>query len=155
MRLSRDDFLRVIAATPLVSIDLVIRKPGGEVLVGLRRNRPARDSWFVPGGRIYKGETLEQAFSRTVEAEVGASWELEQASSLGNFTHIYPDNALEEAHVGTHYVVLAYQVDVAEDFLPRQSDQHNEWRWVKLADYPDFGGRGEAYPIHSNCLPYL
>ena len=40
-RLSREDFLTVVRLAPLVSLDLVVTNPRGEVLVGLRTNRPA------------------------------------------------------------------------------------------------------------------
>lgn len=33
-------------------------------LVGERINRAAQGYWFVPGGRMYKGEALTKAFGR-------------------------------------------------------------------------------------------
>ncbi len=47
-------FLKVIDAAPLVTIDLIIRNPKSDVLLGKRLNRPAQGFWFVPGGRIRK-----------------------------------------------------------------------------------------------------
>src|SRR3954466_13792753 len=54
--LSDAQFADVVRLAPLVSIDLVIRDPDGDVLVGLRTNAPAKGFWFVPGGRIRKNE---------------------------------------------------------------------------------------------------
>jgi len=54
MRLGREEFLEVVERAPLVSIDLIVRRGDGLVLLGRRTNEPAKDFWFVPGGRIYK-----------------------------------------------------------------------------------------------------
>jgi 8-oxo-dGTP pyrophosphatase MutT (NUDIX family) len=43
------------------------------------------DGWFIPGGRIEKGETLEQAARREAREEVGA--ELKSISLLGVYSN--------------------------------------------------------------------
>ncbi len=63
-KLPTDLFKLIVAHAPLVSIDLVVRNARGEMLLGLRRNRPAQDYWFAPGGRIGKDERLADAFHR-------------------------------------------------------------------------------------------
>ncbi len=131
MRLERSDFFHVVRLTPLVSIDLVVRDAAGRVLVGWRVNRPARDSWFVPGGRVYKNERLADAFRRTALAELGRAFELDAARPLGVYEHLYDDNALGEPGVGTHYVVLAYELCV-EGELPLPDAQHSRHRWMTV-----------------------
>ena len=51
-------FKTVIASTPLISIDLVIKNNTGRILLGKRTNRPAQGFWFVPGGRVLKDEPV-------------------------------------------------------------------------------------------------
>ena len=46
--LELETFKTVVASTPLVSIDLIVRNRQGQVLLGLRTNRPAQGGWFVP-----------------------------------------------------------------------------------------------------------
>ncbi len=70
-RLDELTFKTVVASTPLVSMDLIVRNKRDQVLLGLRTNRPAQGFWFVPGGRICKDETFEQAFVRLTEMELG------------------------------------------------------------------------------------
>jgi len=71
MKIDKKHVLEIIEATPLVSIDLVIRNPSNKVLLGKRNNRPAMGYWFVPGGRIFKNETINQALKRISEVELG------------------------------------------------------------------------------------
>jgi len=72
MGLSDDQLLAVIERAPLVSIDLVLRDADGRILLGRRNHEPAKDTWFVPGGRIQQGESLDGAFARIAQAELGA-----------------------------------------------------------------------------------
>lgn len=126
--LPREDFLAGVKALPLVSIDLVVRDAKDRVLVGERVNRPAQGSWFVPGGRVRKDETLDAAFHRICLGELAVRCSRADARLLGVFEHHYPDNAGGE-DFSTHYVVLAYELAWPEGAkLP--FDQHSAWRWL-------------------------
>ena len=81
--LDRESFLEVVRLTPLISIDLVVRDPRGCLLLGLRNNRPAKDCWFVPGGRICKDERLDEAFRRIAHEELGLALERSAGVPLG------------------------------------------------------------------------
>lgn len=133
-RLPAAEFARVIAATPLVSIDLIVRNSQQQVLLGKRLNRPAQGFWFVPGGRIRKNETLRAAFLRLCETELGMAPHFEAAQWLGHYEHFYHDNALDAPHISTHYVVLAYALELAETVQPSLADQHAEQCWWSIPD---------------------
>ncbi|WP_024299882.1 GDP-mannose mannosyl hydrolase [Methylomicrobium lacus] len=149
MHLSDRDFLEVIERTPLVSIDLVIQDDAGRVLLGWRTNEPAKNTWFVPGGRIRKNETLDAAFLRLTAAELGKAVDLEEAVPLGAYTHLYETNFAEVSGIGTHYVVLAYALRRAE--LPEQlpAEQHSDYCWLNA----DEALRDAE--VHPNVLPYF
>jgi colanic acid biosynthesis protein WcaH len=149
MYLPKEQFLSVIANTPLVSIDLIIRNPSGAILMGRRINEPAKDFWFVPGGRIYKNEDLEDAFKRICIDELGVVLTIAQARLFGVFTHKYQTNALGIAGVTTHYVVLAYDLGIP-DLVFDIKAQHSQTQWIT---------ESEAYrlnsEVHENVLPYF
>ncbi|MFC4521571.1 GDP-mannose mannosyl hydrolase [Cupriavidus pinatubonensis] len=140
--LSSDDFLSVVRLAPLVAIDLIVTDPRGAVLLGCRRNRPAQGSWFVPGGRIRKGETLDDAFRRIVRDELGdtmggpacISARRADAVLLGVYEHFYDDNFAGAAGIGTHYVVFGYRMTAGSVTLPRQEAQHSAYRWMLPAE---------------------
>ncbi|WOD06192.1 GDP-mannose mannosyl hydrolase [Marinomonas sp. GJ51-6] len=128
MYLDQTTFSKVVESTPLISIDLVVESSEGHFLLGLRNNRPAQGYWFVPGGRVLKGESLDNAFQRLCQEELGMAFERSSALFLGTFEHFYEDSVFGEG-ISTHYIVLGYtlQVDFALDTLPKQ--QHNLYRW--------------------------
>lgn len=133
--LTQLDFLDVVRLTPLVSIDLIVSDPDGRILIGHRRNRPAQGTWFVPGGRILKDETLDAAFSRIADAELGVP-RLARSSARfeGVFEHHYSDNFAGEPGVSTHYIVLAYALSLADTQRLGRLDQHNGYLWLTPAE---------------------
>ncbi|WP_119154016.1 GDP-mannose mannosyl hydrolase [Caldimonas tepidiphila] len=133
-RLSTDLFLSVVTHAPLVSIDLVCRNERDEVLLGMRRNRPAQDRWFVPGGRILKGERVDAALCRIVEAELGLAGGGPAPEFLGVFEHLYEDNFAGVDGIGTHYVVLAYQLRLDTGAGLAADAQHSELRWFPIGE---------------------
>jgi colanic acid biosynthesis protein WcaH len=132
MWLDPEKFLAVVEHAPLVSIDLIVRREDGRVLLGKRRNEPAKGCWFVPGGRIHKNERLEAAFRRISLAELGTPCAAGDGRFLGVFEHFYAANFAEKPGTGTHYVVLAYELTPPE--LPEKlpADQHGEFKWFDI-----------------------
>ena len=100
--LPEDQFLEVVAHAPLVSIDLVVSDAAGRILVGLRRNAPARGSWFVPGGIVRKNERLDAAYFRIARNELGAELHRAEARFLGVYQHFYDENFGGRPGFGTH-----------------------------------------------------
>lgn len=110
--LPHDQLRNVVRLAPLAAIDLVIRNPRGDILLGLRNNEPAKGCYFVPGGMILKNERLRDAFARILKNETNFTAAIEDARLLGAYEHFYPNNRFGEAGYGTHYVVLGYELGI-------------------------------------------
>ena len=137
--LDSDTFKTIVAATPLVAVDLVIVRGTQDVLLGLRNNRPAQGFWFVPGGRIFKDESIQAALARIAQAELGLGDALTAGEMaprwLGVFEHFYPDCFAGDIGISTHYVVLGYMLHVPMDCsLPVCDEQHSQLRWWPIGD---------------------
>ena len=132
----REHFVELLRGLPLVSVDLVLVRGGTESLLGLRTNRPAQGSWFVPGGRILKDEPRADALKRVAARELGiADVAGLKPQLLGVFEHFYPDCFAGDIGVSTHYVVIAYRIDVPLGFeVPGCDNQHAELRWWPIAE---------------------
>ena len=79
MFLNKDQFINVVRDTTLISIDLCIKNKSS-VLLGRRKNAPAKGSFFVPGGRIRKNEKINEALERILLDETG----LKRNNSISN-----------------------------------------------------------------------
>lgn len=143
------DFCHIIRHAPLVSIDLIIKDPEQRILTGLRVNKPARGTYFVPGGIIRKDETIGNAFARIIRAELGLSRTIDDAVFMGVFEHFYETNRFGHPGYGTHYVVLAYRLDLPERPPIKLDAQHRAIRWMTSAEII------AALDVHPNTKAYF
>lgn len=74
--------LYLYVARPLTFGVRVMLIRGGKILLV---RQTYMDGWFIPGGRIERGETLEQAARREAREEVGA--ELKSISLMGAYSN--------------------------------------------------------------------
>ncbi len=124
------DFANMVKNMPLIAIDLLVEDQNGQYLLGWRSNPPALSSWFVPGGRIRKNETMEAAFQRITLTELGTAFKIELSKFKGIYQHFYTENFLGEQGQSTHYITLAYHLQVHAEQLNLPTDQHAHYRWT-------------------------
>jgi len=125
--LSDDVFKIVIDSTPLISIDILIKKDN-KILLGRRANKPAKGFFFSIGGRVKKNETINEAIVRIAKIELNI--EIKSTPKfIGVFEHFYDDSIYD--NVSTHYVNLAYEYEVVGPLNP-PTEQHNEYKWYAI-----------------------
>jgi len=137
MYLSKDQLSDVFRYNIVTSIDICIVK-NKKILLGKRRNNPAKDFYFVPGGRIVKEETIDNALNRIIKVETGISTlrkKNKKINFLGVFEHFYEENFLGNKEFSSHYIVLAYLLDA--NSLSRINrdifmNQHSDLIWYDI-----------------------
>ena len=135
MWLDNNAFIEVTKNSPLVSIDLLVEDGSGRFLLGKRLNKPAQGFWFVPGGRILKNQTLNEAFAAIAHRELNLAVSLKDAKLRGVYEHFYEDNFFEIPGFGTHYVVVAYDFVLPRGAFERLPlDQHDQWAFLSPGD---------------------
>ena len=65
-----EEYQRIVDVMPILCVDLVLYNSLGWYLLVLRNNEPLKGQWWVPGGRVHKGETLVQAATRKAQEEL-------------------------------------------------------------------------------------
>lgn len=73
----RKDYAKILRMVPIPCVDLVIHI-GNKFFLHKRTNHPYKGMWWVPGGRVYKGETLEKAALRKAKEETGMEIRIEK-----------------------------------------------------------------------------
>jgi colanic acid biosynthesis protein WcaH len=135
MYLKKEDFRCLVRHGVLFSMDLVVVDNQNRILVGERVNRPAQGYWFVPGGRVYKNETLSNAFERICLDEIGQAFLYPETKQLGLYEHFYNDSVFGE-DVSTHYISAPYLIRLSEtERLNLPAEQHRHYRWVNIEDF--------------------
>lgn len=68
--LSDEDFYSIYNKVPRLNVDLIIQSEEG-ILLSLRTIEPYVGYWHLPGGTVYKGETIIEAAVRVAKKETG------------------------------------------------------------------------------------
>lgn len=144
---SDEDWKTVVSNVPIVSIDLVVLTPNGVVL-GRRKNEPAKDQWFVPGGRVHKGEQLDRAAKRIARKELGVKIKI--CERLGVYEHLYETSEISNVG-GKHYVPVGYVVSTEATSFSTDS-QHADLRIFSREDLPKLHEYVEAYLLDADII---
>lgn len=114
---------------PIPTVDIILVDKGSFLLVK-RKNKPAQGQWFFPGGRVLKGEKLEEAALRKIEEEVGLPVTLKE--KLGADEQIFSDGPFGNS---THTISIVF---LAESKGHRDSvvldNQGEEYYWFSRID---------------------
>jgi len=126
--LNKQTFKIVIKSSPLISIDLLVKK-NNKILLGKRVNKPALGYFFTTGGRIYKNESIQKAIFRIAKSELNIDLKF-TPKFLNVFEHFYADGIYDD--VSTHYVNLAYELNIDDEALNLPTQQHSEYCWFEV-----------------------
>jgi colanic acid biosynthesis protein WcaH len=69
--LPAEEYQQMLRRIPILCVDGVLTNDRGQYLLVRRINAPMKGDWWVPGGRVLKGESLEGAFARKMREELG------------------------------------------------------------------------------------
>ncbi|TKX73484.1 NUDIX domain-containing protein [Halorubrum sp. GN11_10-6_MGM] len=130
----------IVEHVPIPSVDLLVVADDG-LLLAKRQNEPAKGEWFVPGGRIQKGESLEAAVHRVAREELGVDIVIEE--ELGAYDHHYETADVPDVG-GKHYVAHGYVVRPDSDIISLD-EQHSDARYFDLDTLPSVHPYVEAY----------
>ena len=121
---SENDFLpdllygQIVKRLPIVSVDALIVVDGALLLVR-RNNEPVKGEWWVPGGRIHKGESLEEALRREILEETGL--ELKDCRLINVYSRVFPER---------HDITIAYLCHCKRGQVKLNSE-HSEYALFK------------------------
>jgi colanic acid biosynthesis protein WcaH len=109
---------------PVVCVDLLVRR-GSKYLMVKRRDEPLKGEWWVPGGRVLKGEMVLETAIRKLRAETGI-----QANTfkfIGFYEDFYEKSAFD---VPCHSISIVYETEVnGETVTIDETSEDFRWEW--------------------------
>ena len=96
MWISEELYSRILQVMPIPCVDLLVVGDADKVLLLLRKNEPAADQWWFPGGRVLLGEERREAAIRKLKEECGlVSTQFEE---IGTFDIVFSDAQKPRVH---------------------------------------------------------
>lgn len=126
-----------MAARRIPCVGAVVQDAAGRLLLIRRGHEPGAGLWSLPGGRIERGETRQQAVAREVLEETGLS--VECGRLLGTAELPAPDGSVIDV---SDYVAVVTGGELAA------GDDADDARWVTAAEFA-------ALPLTDGLAGYL
>lgn len=133
------EYKEILKKTVVSCIDIIINN-NGKFLLLKRKNEPAKGRWWLPGGRIHRGETFETACARKVKQETGL--DIKSFENLGVVETIFDSGPFGDP---VHTINVMASVDSDGDV--NMDSQSEEYVWLDRID--------EKYSIHEDTIKYL
>ncbi len=112
---------------PLACVDIAI-VANGSVLLVKRKDPPARGEWWLPGGRVRKGERMRDAARRKAAEEVGVSCHV--GPLLYTAETMFPDGPHGVAVHSINSCFMLYPAEAVPVPEVRLDEHHLGWKWV-------------------------
>lgn len=121
--ISPDLYEKIHATMPIACVDIIITNNNSFLLVK-RKNKPAQNQWWFPGGRIFKNETLIEAVIRKSFEETGLKVEI--INRIGAEETLFPDGPFNST---THTINVVYAVKANNPEEIKTDEQSSEYDW--------------------------
>lgn len=111
-------FDEIVKRLPIASVDAVVVVDGALLLLK-RKNSPAKGEWWLPGGRIHRGESFEETVRREVKEETGL--EVRSQRLIGVYSRVFPER---------HDITIAFICECKKGKVAL-NDEHCEYAFFK------------------------
>lgn len=109
---------------------LILNEEGKILLLEKHPENKAGRHWDIPGGRIQKNESFEEALKREVHEETG----LQNLTELRFFTMAMTKRRIIVPHGSVKLALMVYLCRSAEQTLVCLSNEHIRFDWVNPKD---------------------
>lgn len=141
-------YKQIVENIPIVCVDVMCRRQDGSLLLFYRRDKPAANIWWWPGGRMFRGETFYDCAVRKLRDETGCKTaEVTPKGVVTVWNTFFPDSHWDAerpaGREGTQTVNVVVICDIVWDtnalLNAVSSTSATEWavqahRWVSVQD---------------------
>lgn len=131
---------QILSSVPIACVDITIVSHG-KVLLVKRKDAPASGQWWVPGGRVLKGEMMVNTAKRKALEEVGIN------VHVGPIVHtdetIFDDGPFRIPVHSINSCFFVYPTD--PDYSPALDNHHEDYLWVNAINT-------SLHPYVKRCL---
>ena len=118
-------YTQILENMPISCVDIAVVAHGAVLLVK-RKDAPAQGQWWIPGGRVLKGELLRETAARKAQEEIGIRCHV--GPIILTEETIFPDGP---DGVSVHSVNSCFCVyPCSPEATPKLDSHHEEYFWT-------------------------
>lgn len=131
--LSADIYTKVVESLPICCVDVFVYNPHSQkYLMILRKDKPAQNLFFVPGGRLLKGESFFGGAERKIKEETGL--DITATQKIDVYSTIFPDS---QWGCQTHTINIVIFAVLKPDQKITLDAHHGDYAWVSRDIAPE------------------
>jgi len=97
-KMSEKDYKKIFSLVPRLTVDVIIKDKRGILLIK-RSIEPQEGKWHIPGGRVFFGESLENAVKRVAKEETGLKIKIKKVVRVFQ---------IPKKYTNTHDITIVY-----------------------------------------------
>ncbi|MBA7700025.1 GDP-mannose mannosyl hydrolase [subsurface metagenome] len=125
VKIPEKEYKKILENIPVCCVDIVVCHNNKVILI-LRKTKPVKDKWWLPGGRIYKNEKLEEAAIRKVYEEIGLKVRIEK--KIGVYETMFHDGPFND--FGVHTINICFLAKSEENPSIKLNKHHLKYKWI-------------------------
>jgi colanic acid biosynthesis protein WcaH len=133
MFIPQEEYTRIQAVLPILCVDCIIVYEQ-KCLLLRRTKEPAKGQYWFPGGRVFKGETIQDAALRKAREEVNLDCRYEKFISVEET--IFEKNQYMDGDI--HTVNICSQLSIQESSDVKMDTSHDDFIWLGLNSFTLF-----------------
>ena len=135
MFIEKELYKSILNCMPIPTVDILFVNSKDELLLGKRNNEPLMWIYYIPGGRVNKGEWSLNAAKRKVNEELGIDIDISRLQFIWVYDDIFDNSAF--AGISTHCIPVTYMYRLLAheiDQFALADNQHTDLRFFSLDD---------------------
>lgn len=136
---------KILENMPIICVDIIVIYNKKFLLLN-RNNEPEKNKWWLPGGRLLKGEILKDAVMRKLKEETNIDGDIFRR--VGITETIFKTGV---NNIPTHTINICYKIKIKhkKNLDIKINNDHNKFKWFKN---PPKGINKELKKILKNSL---
>ncbi len=125
MFVSEFQYCSILDVMPISCVDVIIQHESKILLIHRKKSEDMGDLWWIPGGRIHKNETFENAVKRKAVTETGL--QVHVLKKCNSYEGFYESKKCDS---GTHFITTVYitkPVKLTEIKIDHTAD---DYKWI-------------------------
>lgn len=139
--IKKESYCDAVTQLPICCVDIFLFNPMDcTYFLVLRKDPPAKGIWWLPGGRLYKGESFFDCSQRKCKDEVGL--EVTPIKTIGFAATLFPDSMW---NTQTHTVNTLVLAIVNDQQKPSVDKTCETFQWIPINSAPQDQYVNHAY----------
>jgi len=145
--LDEETYSKALDSLVIACVDIVLLNDS-KIFLAKRKRHPQKD-WWIVGGRMSPGESIEQTAQRNSKRELNLELAPNRFKFLTVFSAVWDKRAHKPSENGSHTISIVETIEVTKDEteLISINDEYEEFKWL----YPKEIIEGDYHPAIKEC----